>query len=1319
MSSVDPNPQSVALDYVRLRTDRNLAWEDDFDPLRPLWWDETGNPNFNAVIAQGPAGTAEITQQYDGTNTWGQVQSEMLVMDLYRYPWLSTWVADVPFAANYIGGVQYQTDPYRMKILVQGADAPFMASGEIGKAGTNTLDLLRAACFVEGSNKTVTLDRVRIGKRAPDVHAPYWDYPPFSVVVGADQPVVVPFTATDYEGGQVYYRALHLPINATYDGFVSWQPAWPQMGTYRPILIASNQYGEIRKRVSITVTNEIYQLVAPMWSMTHTNVTTNLVTLAGTFEPTSSNEVISVSVGTSDSFTTEGVSQTNYMFWWTGVVTGSPVSVFARVSNTVTGAKSSADQCDVYYVPRGPRLLGQPVFQVENPTQVWVLTRADQPVAATVNYGTDPDYVDEFTVTDTNKWMTHATLVTVDAERDYWFQVYVTNDTGDAAVSETLHYPASGRKWGEGFDAELAGWRDATTDPEFLVSIVATEGVGRVTIPAAAPGEGIYGKVLSSKMTVDLNLYPILEMYISRADYANVGYQIGLQEEVSPWRYVSLLDESRSGTVVLNIPKLTGWSGESTFTVAFNMSSAAQEEKSIDIDYMTIRTEQNVAWEEHAGPLRGTWIDEGDEPGLHAYIEDNGDGTATLRQQGGSEPYWGQVRGEMIMLDLEEYPWVSVSGTNIAYNATLKVQYLDQRGSNGIYPQVPYISRYSAQSNVFYEAEAATAKFYTNAVDLFRQVLIIEGTEARASIDQLQVTKRSALQDHLLYWDFLSHCWHLQADIPAARPFTATDFDGAETWYEGTNLPDGATYDGVFRWNPVSGIYTGVTFIARSDYAAITNVLTIVVTGLPYTVHLSYDDETGVDSFPQALAEQSNFTGAAATWMVCKYMKDGAFTNAQQVIYDATTHDPAHGNEITAASCATYLRDVGWPPYNFAARSAATLAAALAEAVYWMDYLPPDGDHAPSTLLTGTNWSYKVARGFQTDVKPYDGGFAPGGQFTIHGLWLNDPRVEGLGHVLYVPADSAAEVYPPSEADGTYRLVVEPPLGAAYDDAAALLATKQVTLCASSPDPDWADYLASLTDSGEPAGRTEQFESMPPDLLDVVPGALLDDKGFMDLFDAAGGQETYVVNRDVPESRYVLLAGGLSGPGSTVFVLKLATNGTMSQATWDPAPARYPLINSNAAVWKARQTLGNMSAGVVDAGLVYTRDRCRSPFHPDWEVKLYSAGTTQTVTVAQGTDLSGDSDFDGMSDGDELYVGTDPLDDESVFTVSAEDAAQGGQGLIITWSSLPGVTYRIDRATNIMTGLSLYTSGIPATPPMNTYTDQVPDEQVFYRIGAE
>ncbi|NCC50959.1 MAG: hypothetical protein EOM20_07045 [Spartobacteria bacterium] len=1303
VSSDDANPQTVALDHMTVRTDASVAWEDGFDSISPLWTDETGNTNFNAGIMQGPDGTAHIVQAFDGSNDWGQVQSEMLVMNLAWYPWLTMDVADIDYAANFIGAVQYQTPPYDMNVLVSGADTPYVASGEMGKGRTNFLDMGRVSLIIEGTNKAVWVNSAKIARRAARTRQPYWDTLSADALIGRGMVLTQYYAATDFQGEPVEYDVVHLPGGAAYDGVFVWDTTGVEPGSYRPTVIARSGEGVIYKPLRITVTNATVQLPAPTWSEFRVLSTTDTVCLEGTYEPWNTNIHVELSIG-GGAFSTNDVVQTNAnIFEWSGAITSSPMIVRARARDLVEEVYSSIEACEVYSSVQGPIHLAQPVVEFVSGTSIWVMVRAATQVHARVYYGRGAP--DEAYVDSTEYYsLTHA--VKLEPLLDgwaYWFQVVIEDEQGRQGVSEKLYYPIDGIRWSEDFADELFGWRDAAKNPDFLVDIKATNGVGRLTIPGT--DSNIYGKALSPMMRVDVDQFPILEVAVSKADYTNAHYEIGLQEESNPWRYYPLVMDTRSGTMVLNIPDLTGWHGERIFAVSISLGSAHPEPYEYEVDYIRIRADRNLAWVEDCEPLRVSWIDESVTNVVDAYLTDLAGPAAELRVASGA--LWGKVMSEMLFIDLARYPWSVLQGTGVMEGATLKLGALEQKENNLLTDLEANI-----QDATDFSYNAAVPKLGTNDIDFFRLTMILEGEDLTAGIKRLQVCKRPLDIPHRLYWDFPAVEWTLATGDVVRLPFTATDFEGAEIIYEANGLPPGATYNGGFAWTPEYGQYD-VEFIARSPYFALTNVVSIMVTGA-YKVCLGYDDVAGSHSFAQAIAAQTNYTGAAALWMVGQYIHAGGFTDSQQDIYDATIHDPLHRGEITRDSAAAYLASTGGPLHTFTARTVTNLDYAVSEIMHWLDYDAGSDQRAPVCILAGNHWGYKVVRGFETDMPIFRNG---GPRPTAKGFWLNDGAVRGLGHNLFVPAHGMADVFAPTEGTNKFFLVGSTPVGAVFDSAVTSLYAKTVRNELVVSNQALAARLNRYAD-GEP--WTNDAHVL---LHNGIPMPLWADKEFTYGFESATNTRPYVVNADDPTNRYYLIAGSRYGRGSTHYVLKINPgDGSMVQATWVGVPGRYPAIDAEAAEWHARLNPALESAPLLDARLVHDAEICPSPFAPAWRLEFLVGMNTNIEVVPQGIDLGGDTDGDGMSDADELFAGTDPEDKDSLLDLSGLDWSWDmyGNHLVIQWPSATNRTYGLYRGMDDPAHLTRYISGLPATPPLNTITDNPPDAvRIFYRVDVE
>ncbi len=476
-----------------------------------------------------------------------------------------------------------------------------------------------------------------------------------------------------------------------------------------------------------------------------------------------------------------------------------------------------------------------------------------------------------------------------------------------------------------------------------------------------------------------------------------------------------------------------------------------------------------------------------------------------------------------------------------------------------------------------------------------------------------------------------------------------------------------------------------------------------------YTLNLAYWE--GVDLFPRARAEQSNYTAAACGWMIAKYLTP-AFSQTQTQIYNATAHDAGHNHEITPAGCASWMQSNAPAGFYFSARYRTNAVDALKEVVYWMDYLPPGGLQTPVYLVCGTNWNYKVARGFQADRKPYDG--AGGGVYTVFGMWLNDPRESGLGYNVFASAAEMASVFQPAIGLSQFWMVAEPPEDpAALDAAVGQIERSTVVLSDAQANPALASFLRTKFGG---ARRLFGGGGGDPNLAGSLPKALAEHEAFADAFGAAPVVAYYAVNTN-GSGTYYLAAGGERGPGSTRYVLKLATNGAVLQATWSDDPAFYQVPGLDVAEWAARQQVGT-SATLQASALVGNPGD--SPFVPAWQLQFDHNGTTVYSEVRADIDLSGDADGDGVSDGQELYTGQDPNDALSVFSIEGGTLRTlGPDKLILRWPSKAGRTYSVHRAVLLGQPFTRIASQVAATAPENEYVDEPSSARAFYKVVVE
>jgi hypothetical protein len=117
---------------------------------------------------------------------------------------------------------------------------------------------------------------------------------------------------------------------------------------------------------------------------------------------------------------------------------------------------------------------------------------------------------------------------------------------------------------------------------------------------------------------------------------------------------------------------------------------------------------------------------------------------------------------------------------------------------------------------------------------------------------------------------------------------------------------------------------------------------------------------------------------------------------------------------------------------------------------------------------------------------------------------------------------------------------------------------------------------------------------------------------------------------------------------------------------------------------------------------------------PDWWEQIYFGRLT-------GTDPNADPDGDGASNLAEWLAGTNPTNATSCFRLAIPNTSPTN-GFVVQWPSVAGKFYRVQRATNLLTGFNtLVQTNIAATPPTNTMVDTVilQGNAQFYRLELE
>jgi hypothetical protein len=120
-----------------------------------------------------------------------------------------------------------------------------------------------------------------------------------------------------------------------------------------------------------------------------------------------------------------------------------------------------------------------------------------------------------------------------------------------------------------------------------------------------------------------------------------------------------------------------------------------------------------------------------------------------------------------------------------------------------------------------------------------------------------------------------------------------------------------------------------------------------------------------------------------------------------------------------------------------------------------------------------------------------------------------------------------------------------------------------------------------------------------------------------------------------------------------------------------------------------------------------------------WLLSQFGSADLNNLSISGAT---ADPDYDGLNNEQEFWAGTIPTNAASCLVMIAptNNPVVAGGGFVVSWQSVTGRTYSVLAATNLMTGFTALTNGLPATPTVNVYTDKVNGAgQKFYRVGVE
>jgi hypothetical protein len=200
-----------------------------------------------------------------------------------------------------------------------------------------------------------------------------------------------------------------------------------------------------------------------------------------------------------------------------------------------------------------------------------------------------------------------------------------------------------------------------------------------------------------------------------------------------------------------------------------------------------------------------------------------------------------------------------------------------------------------------------------------------------------------------------------------------------------------------------------------------------------------------------------------------------------------------------------------------------------------------------------------------------------------------------------------------------------------------------------------------------------------------------------------------------------LSAGGLTNGVNTVAAEIHQSSGGSSDISFD-----LELTADLGSQWALAGLLFNRGTSTVSVVAFDTAGNCATDtiqvvvsddFDEDgmadaWEAHYFPEGTNAAPT-AHGDD-------DGMNNLQEYIAGTDPTNSASVLCITDCGPGATTNKFVLYWRSASNRWYSVGWASNLPGSFVPFTSGLPANPPVNVFTDDVRggESRGFYRIGV-